>query len=186
MEIGDLLTGERVRLATLTRDDLPAMLPWYRDVVFARLFDSHPAAQPTLESLARLYDEESKSPTTFLFGIRLLEGDALIGLLELDGIQWNNGTCWLGIGIGGREHRGRGYGSEAAALALDFAFRELNLHHVTASVFAYNDVSRRMFEGLGFTLEGRLREHLHRDGRRHEMLLYGILRPEWEGRQAVP
>ncbi|GAB4483008.1 MAG: GNAT family protein [Anaerolineae bacterium] len=182
MTIGDLLTGERVRLATLTRDDLPLMVPWYRDVVFARLLDSRPAAQPTLETLTRLYDEESKSPTTFLFGIRLLEGDALIGLLELDGIEWSNGTCWLGIGIGQREHRGRGYGPEAVTLALDFAFRELNLHRITVSVFGYNEASRRMFEGLGFTLEGRLREHLHRDGSRHEMLLFGILRPEWEGR----
>jgi hypothetical protein len=33
---------------------------------------------------------------------------------------------------------------------------------------------------LGFTEEGRLREHFERDGRRHDVILMGLLRSEWE------
>jgi RimJ/RimL family protein N-acetyltransferase len=107
----------------------------------------------------------------------------LIGYLELDEIDWQHGVCWLGVGIGSRSHWGQGYGREAVRLALEFAFDELNLHRVQASVFAYNSRSRALFESLGFQCEGALREFLNRDGIRHDMLLYGQLRREWQALQ---
>jgi RimJ/RimL family protein N-acetyltransferase len=65
------------------------------------------------------------------------------------------------------------------ALALDFAFRELNLHRVFLTVFSYNTAAMAMYEKLGFVHEGTHREHLQRDGQRFDMVLYGMLRREW-------
>lgn len=59
------------------------------------------------------------------------------------------------------------------------AFEELNLHRVTATVFAYNERSIALLEKLGFRREGAFREFLERDGRRYDMLLYGLLCHEW-------
>jgi RimJ/RimL family protein N-acetyltransferase len=64
-------------------------------------------------------------------------------------------------------------------LALDFAFRELNLHRICLTVFSYNPAAIKLYESLGFTREGVYREHLQRDGQRHDMILYGLLRREW-------
>jgi RimJ/RimL family protein N-acetyltransferase len=119
---------------------------------------------------------------TIPFAIRALEDDRLLGTLELDEILWAHRVCGVAVAIGERENWGRGFGSEAVALGLGFAFRELNLHRVTATVFAYNDRSIALLEKVGFQREGTYREFLERDGERHDMFLYGILRPEWMAR----
>lgn len=48
------------------------------------------------------------------------------------------------------------------------------------AVFAYNEPAIALYENLGFRHEGTFREFLQRDGVRHDMHLYGLLRPEWE------
>ena len=123
------------------------------------------------------------APDSYLFGVRLLGSNALIGYIELDGILWTHGTSGLCVAIGEREYWGQGYGTEAAGLALDFAFQELNLHRVQATVFRYNQRSVAMCERLGFQQEGVYREFIHRDGKRHDMLLYGLLRHEYRTQQ---
>jgi RimJ/RimL family protein N-acetyltransferase len=48
------------------------------------------------------------------------------------------------------------------------------------TVFSYNDWAIRLYEKLGFQREGVFREFLQRDGQVYDMLLYGLLRREWE------
>ncbi len=68
-------------------------------------------------------------------------------------------------------------------LLLTFAFDELNLHRVQLTVFSYNRPAIALYEKLGFQREGTFREFLQRDGRRHDMFLYGLLRREWQARE---
>ncbi len=175
-----LLHGSRVHLTALTQDDLPTIAAWYQDVEFMRLLDAIPAHPKSADALHTWLDEAQKASDGYLFGVRLLEGDTLIGFIELDGILWTHGAAWFSIAIGAREHWEQGYGTEAARLALTFAFAELNMHRVQATVFSYNRRSMAMFERLGFRREGVYREFIHRDGERYDMLLYGILRREFE------
>ena len=147
-----------------------------------RLYDARPAIPKTEAELARWLEEVQKAENTLAFAIRPVEGDGLIGTLELDGILWTHGVCGIGIAIGDRANWGQGYGTEAAGLALAFAFDELNLHRVQATVFSTNERSIALFEKLGFQREGVFREFLHRDGDRYDMLLYGLLDREWRAR----
>lgn len=180
MRNSSLLHGSRVWLTALSRDDAAVIARWDTDSEFIRLLDSSPAYPRNEDQVARWIENEQKSCDNFLFGIRLVETDDLIGWLELDGIQWNHQTCSLGIGIGNRALWGQGYGAEAMNLALEFAFYELNLHGVHLTVFSYNQRAITLYEKLGFQREGAYREYLQRDGQRYDMLLYGILRHEWE------
>ncbi len=176
----NLLRGEKVRLTAVTQSDLPTLSQWWADADFLRLYDSVPAYPKTEAQLAKRVEEGQQGETTFLFGIRPLTGGALIGLLELDGVMWTHGTTFVSIAIGDKENRGKGYGREAMQLGLDFAFRELNLHRVCLTVFSYNEAAIKLYEGLGFVREGVYREHLQRDGRRYDMILFGLLRAEWQ------
>ncbi|HEX5689655.1 MAG TPA: GNAT family protein [Roseiflexaceae bacterium] len=178
-----LLTGAHVRLTALADGDLPTLAQWYQDAEFLRLFDATPA-MPRSESALRQWLAERANPqTSFLFGVRLSEADELIGIVELDGILWNQQVGWLSIGIGDVARRGQGYGAEALRLALDFAFGELNLRRVQLTVFSYNTRAIALYEKLGFQREGAYREFLQRDGQRYDMYLYGLLRREWENRE---
>lgn len=180
MPIADILRGERVRLTALTNHDLPALAAWQRDSQYLRLLDAEPAHPRGETQLAAWLEEEQKSKTAFLFAVRRLEGDDVIGYLALDGILWPHRSAWLTIGIGDPAHRGQGYGTEALRLALRFAFHELNLRRVQLTVFSYNERAIAVYERLGFRREGTYREALERDGQLHDMYLYGLLRREWE------
>lgn len=82
-------------------------------------------------------------------------------------------------------HRGEGYATEAAGLAVDYAFDALGLHHLVAWTVADNAASRAVLDRLGFREEGRLREHVYRDGGYHDAVYYGLLPGEWDGADAT-
>lgn len=179
MTISQLLHGTLVCLTALTPDDLPIIAHWHEDVRFLRLYDARPAHPKSEADLGRWLEELQTNDRTRAFAIRPLKGDKLLGTLELDGIIWPHGVCGMGIAIGDPANWGKGYGSEAARLGLAFAFDELNLHRVQATAFAYNAHSIALLEKLGFQREGVYREFLRRDGKRHDMVLYGLLEREW-------
>lgn len=180
MPLSNLLRGARVRLTALNPDDLPTIARWQQNAEFLRLFDACPAAPKNETALSRWLEERSKANDAFLFAVRPLDSDELLGYAELDGILWAHQSSWLSMAIGDPSQWDKGYGTEAMQLLLAFAFRELNLHRVQLTVFAYNQRAIALYENLGFQREGVYRELLQRDGARHDMLLYGLLRREWE------
>jgi RimJ/RimL family protein N-acetyltransferase len=181
------LVGARLRLTAMTESDAATVARWQGDATFLRLLDAVPAAPRAEAQLAEwIKAANAAAPNGYLFGIRPLAGDDLLGYIELDGILWNQASSWVSIAIGAAEQRGQGFGSEALALALRFAFDELNLRRVQLTVFSYNTRAIATYERLGFTHEGTFREALLRDGQTHDMLLYGLLRREWEATHATP
>lgn len=183
MLLSRLFRGEKIRLTGLNPEDVPTITAWYQDSDFMRLLDMTAAYPRARSAMQRWLEDESKDKDVFLFAIRPLDTDTLLGFVELDSIQWTHGVGWIGIGIGDSANWGKGYGYEAVRLLLDFAFSELNLHRVQLTVFNYNEPAIHLYEKLGFKAEGIYRECLHRDGQRHDMILYGILRREWEAKQ---
>jgi RimJ/RimL family protein N-acetyltransferase len=176
-----LMRGERVYLAAVEAADMATISGWTKDSDYVRLYDSRAAGPRTVAQISAEIGEAQRSENAFIFGLRLRSDDRLVGLAGLDGISWPHGSTFLSIGIGEARDRGQGYGREAMALLLRFAFDELNLYRVCLTVFAYNEAAIGLYERLGFVREGTYREHLHRDGRRHDMILFGILRHEWQG-----
>lgn len=181
----NILRGRAVRLTAVENEDLKTIGSWHEDAGFARLFDATPAAPRSATELAQWLEEAHKDKHGFLFAIRPVHEDGLLGYIELDGILWTSGNAWLGMGLGERSDWGKGYGTEAMQLALTFAFDELNLHRVQLSVFAYNERAIALYEKLGFVREGTYREHLRRNGQYYDMYLYGLLRREWRSEDAA-
>ncbi len=177
---GNLFSGPRVRLTAVRPEDIKAVTRWYEDSEFSRQYDGTAAYPRSANRFETVLADVNKSDTAFMFAIRLHHTDDLIGVIDLDSILWASRVCWLAIGIGEAAYRGQGYGSEALGLALRFAFHEINLHRLQLSVFSYNARAIRLYERLGFTREGVLREFLHRDGQRFDVFIYGLLAREWE------
>lgn len=78
----------------------------------------------------------------------------------------------------GEEYWGQGYATEAAKAVLYFAFREKDIHKVYARFFASNPASGKVMEKIGMTHEGTQKEHILKEGRYEDLLLYGILNPK--------
>ena len=91
------------------------------------------------------------------FAIETVAGGNHVGNVWLWNIEPRHRRAELRI-VMGRDHVGKGAGTEAIILLCNFAFEELNLHKVYAYVLAINPRARRAFEKVGFVLEGTLRE----------------------------
>jgi len=77
------------------------------------------------------------------------------------------------------ERHGEGYGSDAAARMVQYAFEDRNLRRVSARCGSFNDASIGLLESLGFEHEGTLREAAWFRGEYHDMHWYGLLRADW-------
>jgi RimJ/RimL family protein N-acetyltransferase len=180
-ELGSLYTGQLVRLGAVKPDEKEALSRWSHDADYMRNlhFDQMTPRVPVHFEEKEKDDKDSHSSPQF--GIRTLTDDKLIGMTGLWG-SWNHQSGWFWIGIGEAEYRGKGYGTDATHLLVNYAFREMNLHRIQLGVFGYNQRAKRAYEKVGFLVEGVIRESLYRDGQRHDQYIMSILRPEWEAR----
>ncbi|HYE14769.1 MAG TPA: GNAT family N-acetyltransferase [Pyrinomonadaceae bacterium] len=95
-----------------------------------------------------------------------------------------NPEGWPGFELGwtlAREHWGRGFATEAARRAMDYAFDDLGRDHVISLIQPANQNSIRVAERLGEKPEGRTK--LFGD---LEVLIYGISREDWRAAASQP
>jgi RimJ/RimL family protein N-acetyltransferase len=78
-----------------------------------------------------------------------------------------------------QEYQRKGYGSEAIMWAVGWAFLHAGMHRVKIAAFAYNTGAVKLYERLGFTVEGRQREAAWHNGEWHDVVDFGILEGEW-------
>jgi RimJ/RimL family protein N-acetyltransferase len=87
---------------------------------------------------------------------------------------WFHPTAW-----------GEGYALEASAHLIEYGFRDLRLHCVSARTMERNEASRRLCERLGFVHEGTARETQFADGEYVDVERYGLLVDEWDGPEEI-
>lgn len=180
MTVNTLLKGKMVKLMAFMDEDIPQFESWYNDTSFLRFYDMIMAYPREKNELKGMIESIRKTDTEFIFAMRTIEDNKFIGVTGFQNILWNNGTGIIYIGIGNERYRGRGFAKEALYLTMQFGFEELNLHRIQLDVIEYNESAIALYEKLGFKKEGTYREFIHRDGKRYDMYLYGILRDEWD------
>jgi len=112
----------------------------------------------------------------FYLAITASGSENVVGFVRLafDGVRAGK----LGYAVA-FNHWGKGYATDAAGTLVDYAFRELGLHRISAAIAPENVASLRMAQRLGMTFEGRIRDHVHTNGRWRDSLLYSVLADEW-------
>ena len=180
-----LFEGQLVRFAPPDADrDAEVVSKWSHDVEYLRLLDVDVARPLSPFQVKKQYEEwekdAEKQHNQFSFAVRLREDDRLIGFVRLYRIEWTHGTGTLQIGIGDRNDRGLGYGTEVLRMVLRYAFDELNLYRLAVSITAYNTGAIRFLERAGFVEEVRRRQAVQRDGQRWDVVMLGLLRDEWK------
>ncbi len=112
----------------------------------------------------------------------LAYGDSiLVGHIELSGARPKDRCATIGIALG-REHIGRGYGTDAMRVIVDYAFREMGLHRIQLTVAPFNPAGIRAYGKAGFVEEGRHREAVWHDGRWYDEVMMSVLDHEWAAR----
>lgn len=94
-------------------------------------------------------------------------------------INWQNRTAVTGAVIGEKNYWGKGYGTEAKMILLDYAFNTLNLRKITSSVKAFNKRSLAYSLHCGYVIEGRLRDQHFVGGRYWDDIILGLFKEQW-------
>ena len=97
-----------------------------------------------------------------------------IGLHLQTDVEWRSAEIgyWLG-----EAHWGKGIMTAAVRAVTAYGFAQLDLVRIYATVFEWNPASQRVLEKAGYSLEGRLRKAITKDGQTIDSFLYAYIRP---------
>jgi len=174
------IVGEKVALGPLHAGLLPLLVRWDNDFRTADLRGDEMRPRSP-EAIAAQFEPLIKGERPDWIGFAIYELPDLrpIGLTNIRDFITPNRTAEFGIAIGEPECRGRGYGTEATRLMLDYAFTVLGVHNVWLDTIEYNEAAIRAYSRAGFKEIGRRRQ-AHRIGDRvYDVVLMDCLATEF-------
>jgi len=174
------LENDKIYLSSLTpKLDLKGYASWLNDGETTLFMGSgrFPVAAKELKAYIESYE---KSRTGMLLGIFLKNSHKHIGNITLHMIDWKDRHGEIGILIGDKAARGQGFATQAIRLVAEHAFDKLNLHKLCAGMVDDNKGSRRIFEKIGFKLEGTLRQHFYLNNKYRDCYRLGLLKAEYK------
>ncbi len=109
-----------------------------------------------------------------------LENGKTIGMVMLTNIDWKNRVALLEYKIGvPAEYRMKGDIYDAADGILSYAFNELGLNCITATIMEGNAFSIKLIKKLGFVQEGIMRQRIYKNGEYKDQIEYSLLKREY-------
>lgn len=172
--------GERVQLRAFEPSDWEVVHGWDLDSENQHM--SYHIPFPQSNERQRKWAEETSVAVPqndqFRFAIENHQME-LVGTINTHSCDRRNGTFKYGLGIG-KEHRRKGYASEAILLVLRYFFAELRYQKVTVHVYSFNEASIRLHEKLGFKHEGCLRSMVYTAGEYWDEVIFGLTVEEWK------
>ncbi len=177
------LYGQRVILREYRESDFEHVRRWVND-------------REATANLSPIFDRVQTEPMTRSFFDKPLnnelpghyfviadrESEQYLGQIDIRTQDDPSRQASLGLIVPDLANRGRGYGREATALMLTFAFDTLNLHKVWLHVFVRNEGAIGLYRSLGFVTDGVLRDDVYRGGAYLDVMIMSILADEWRSR----
>ncbi|HJF77350.1 MAG TPA: GNAT family N-acetyltransferase [Brevibacterium linens] len=177
----NLFIGRSVRLRPLREDDLPYLEQWWFDPSIVVL-QNHTVLPRPEGGVSEQFSQWSANTSSEAvgFSIELTETEEFVGHVTLYGRNPINQSATLAIVLGPEFH-GRGYGSDAVRLAVKYGFLQLGLNRIELQTWAFNTRGIASYTKAGFVEEGRRREAVFFNGRRHDEVIMAILKDDWAG-----
>jgi RimJ/RimL family protein N-acetyltransferase len=175
-----MLKGQRVGLTALEHEDLKSMLEWRNNVEFRKHFREY--RELNMELQEKWYKETVKAnPTVMMFGIRRLEDNLLVGCCGLVYMHpiYRHADLSLYIGWNDAYIDQEGYAQEACELLFDYGFKDLGLNKIWTEIYVFDHKKKTLYDGLGMSVDGILRQNYFLDGRFWDSWVLSILASEW-------
>jgi [ribosomal protein S5]-alanine N-acetyltransferase len=170
--------GPALTLRYATAADAAAMFELARDPEVTRFFAwRYERIEQAQEWIAALAPKRAAGELLDFLVVHRERGP--IGVTGLSELSRRDRRATVGTWFG-REHWGTGANAESKALVAALAFRRLGLERLTAYTSVGNPRSQTALERSGFSREGVLRAfHRHPSGV-HDVVVFGLLRADWE------
>lgn len=175
-----LLETKRIYLRPFESTDVDIYFPGLFDAEMRRLTGTQNSFTRT--QVERYIENAAQDDSRLMLLIALQENDQIIGEIALMDMHTKNLSAHIRIAIDHIEHQGKGYGSEALLLMLNYGFGICNLHRIELEVYAFNQRAIRTYEKLGFQREGVRREALYYNHQYHDAIQMSMLENEFRER----
>jgi RimJ/RimL family protein N-acetyltransferase len=172
------LAGKHVYLRPLNRGDLDCIMKWSNDPEIRGLIGE--VKPMSWEKAEEFYVKVNNDDQRVWFIIALKKNDRIIGEAGLLRMYPAWRTTDLSIIIGESEEWGKGYGTEAINLLLEYAFGYLNFHRVAVGVVGFNEEALQFYEKVGFTREGIQRDGYYFNHDYHDFVMMSLLEDEYQ------
>lgn len=170
------LEGRLVNLRPLSRGDALTLTRWIND---PRVREFLVAIFPRNEEFEEDWIQKlGCDERNIVLGIETKEG-TLIGTMGIHEIIWRDRACTTGALLGEKEYWGKGYGTDAKMILLNYIFNTLNMRKVLSRVIAYNRRSLNYSLHCGYKIEGTKRRQLFSKGKYWDMIELGLFKEEW-------
>jgi RimJ/RimL family protein N-acetyltransferase len=175
------LVGDLVALGPGHKGILPLLWKWENDLELSVLTGDpvHPLSPESIDQLYERYSKNDPSHASFVIYERATMRP--IGTIGLPNVNHAHRTAELGLSIGEHDCWGKGYGTEATRLILEYAFNVLGLHNVMLRVFSYNERAIRTYLNVGFREFGRRRQAQRIGGQAYDVVYMDCLATELTG-----
>lgn len=165
--------GDKITLREFVKSDMPKLLEWASNPVIVK-YNGIPATDS--ETMYKgLMNRIIEGRIVFI--IEVVERP--IGSIYID-IDEKNKKAEFHIIIGEDDCRGKGYGTEATKLSLDYVFNELKLNKVFLEVLDFNIPAINLYEKLGFKKDGVLRKDIYLNGKYENHIIMSLLKIDYD------
>lgn len=174
-----ILTGTGVRLRALVAGDAEAMYASLDDPDTLRLTGTQSSF--TFEQVRRHCDHIEQAEDRLDYAIEIL-GEVAgrpVGEAVLNCVDEINRSASFRIAIWKSDDRNKGIGTEATRLLVRHGFEVVGLNRIELEVYSFNPGARRVYQNIGFRLEGTRRQALLWDGEAVDAHIMALLRSEF-------
>ena len=174
-----MLNGKYITLRKVEETDLPVLMQWLTSSDFASALRGSLLTNEAQGRVNSIIDENLNLYGELQYFIVEDKKHELLGLLMFTYINWKDRNLLIEIYLGEEKKRGALYGADAIILATIYAFHHLNVHRVGMYINEFN------YNAIGIaskvaTYEGRLKKQAFHNGKHWDVLVFGILRDEFE------
>ncbi len=173
------LTAGSFTLRAIQASDTPALRTYLSDPEVIERTSYEVPTRREIDGLVQFYAHAFATRSAIRWAIAESAAKPIVGTCGLSAFSEKHQRAELGYELA-REAWGQGVATAVAARVVSFAFEELALHRVEATVMAGNARSERVLEKLGFAKEGVLRGYKLARGEFRDYSIWAVLRDGWK------
>lgn len=161
-----------------SKRDIPLRVKWLNNPLVSVFVSDEPTKKTTLKKETTWFNAYKKNKHKIFFTI--YSDKTPIGFMGLSNISATNKNADLFIAIGEDDYRGKGFGKSGLEWLIDYAFQKLKLNKVNLGVIDDNIPAIKLYEKVGFRIEGEMKEEVFINGKWHSMLSMAVFKKDWE------
>ena len=165
----------KISIRKFERTDIPKKVEWINNPENNQFL--HYDIPISVEGTEKWFDSHINDINRF---DAVMEADGVpVGTIGLLSIDRKNSKAEYYVAMGETAYKGKGVAKEASRLILQYGFEELGLNRIYLFTEIENIAAQKLFEKVGFTREGIIRQDIISHGKYVDRVAYGYLKEDW-------